>query len=439
MSTPCSLDSAIAQYLSHKRSLGHAYRGEAGVLARLRRGVRQQRRRDLDPTGFDHWLRGLRDLHPNTRRRWHQIVRNFCLYRRRDEPHCFVPTDNYANRQPYITPVIVEPAQVAQMLTLATSLATSPNSPLRGAVTRMAVILLYTAGLRFGELLRLTLDDILEDGALLRIRESKFHKSRWVPLSSSASRELRDFLLIGHHPEHMAALQSVLVVPFKRGAQRRPVDYLEPGEVESLLGNIERLSASGQRDYALFALMLNTGARVHEVLNLKACDVRLESPHQVRFVGKGNKVRLCPIWPRTAKVLALLMASNRRAPDDDPVSARIFKNRRGEPLTRFGVRYLLRKYLPKRLGGGSGTGKRIHPHMLCHTTAIYLLKAGVDLATISQWLGHASLNTTMRYARADPDLKRQAQSQVFPEVLGAPTAGRLLIDGSEFTRWLRRI
>lgn len=112
MSTPSPLQCAIARYLSHKRSLGHAYRGEAGVLARLRRGVRQQRRPDLDPTGFDHWLRGLCDRHPNTRRKWHQIVRNFCLYRRREEPHCFVPAENYAKRQPYITPVIIEPAQV---------------------------------------------------------------------------------------------------------------------------------------------------------------------------------------------------------------------------------------------------------------------------------------------------------------------------------------
>jgi site-specific recombinase XerD len=245
--------------------------------------------------------------------------------------------------------------------------------------------------------------------------------------------------LIGHHPEHMAALQSILAVPFKRGGQRRPVDYLETGEVESLLANIDCSSPSGQRDYALFALMLNTGARVHEVLNLKACDVRLDSPHQVRFIGKGNKVRLCPIWPRTAKLLATLMAHSHHAPDDDPAAVRIFRNRQGEPLTRFGVRYLLQKHLPTRRAGASAAGKRIHPHALRHTTAIYLLKAGVDFATISQWLGHASLNTTMRYARADLDLKRQALSQVFPEVLGAPTAGRLRIDGSELTRWLRRL
>jgi len=63
----------------------------------------------------------------------------------------------------------------------------------------------------------------------------------------------------------------------------------------------------------------------------------------------------------------------------------------------------------------------------------------VDFATISQWLGHATLNTTMRYAKADMDLKRQALSQVFPEILGVPAGGRLRLDGSEFTGWLRRL
>lgn len=194
MSAPCPLGRAIARYLSHKRALGHSYHCESGVLHRLHRGLRQQGRRDLDSPGFERWLHGLCDRHPNTRRKWHQIVRNFCLYRQRDEPHSFVPNDNYAKRQPHITPVIVEPAQVARMLALTATLAPSPNSPLRGPVTRIALVLLYTAGLRLGELLRLTIGDVSEGGALLRIRESKFHKSRWVPLSTSASDELRHFI-----------------------------------------------------------------------------------------------------------------------------------------------------------------------------------------------------------------------------------------------------
>src|SRR5206468_2970213 len=93
---------------------------------------------------------------------------------------------------------------------------------------------------------------------------------------------------------------------------------------------------------------LHTCARVQEILNLKVRDVRFDPPHQVRLLGKGNKVRLCPIWPRTAKLLQELTAST-PSTTDDPTDRYVFQNRRGEPLTRFGVRYLLRKHLPKRL------------------------------------------------------------------------------------------
>ena len=64
--------------------------------------------------------------------------------------------------------------------------------------------------------------------------------------------------------------------------------------------------------------------------------------------------------------------------------------------------------------------KKLHPHSIRHSTAVALLKSGVDFATISQWLGHAGLNTTMRYARADLDLKRRALAQVFPDAVAPP-------------------
>ena len=60
----------------------------------------------------------------------------------------------------------------------------------------LAVVLLYTAGLRRGELIRLTLSDVDADTGVLRIRESKFHKSRWVPLSKTATDELRRYIAV---------------------------------------------------------------------------------------------------------------------------------------------------------------------------------------------------------------------------------------------------
>lgn len=84
----------------------------------------------------------------------------------------------------------------------------------------------------------------------------------------------------------------------------------------------------------------------------------------------------------------------------------------GEPLTRFGVRYILAKYCNRasELRSSLAT-KRLHPHSMRHSTAVHLLKAGVDLTTISSWLGHASIETTNRYATVDLEMKREAMAR----------------------------
>ena len=312
---------------------------------------------------------------------------------------------------------------------------------LRSYLDALLLLLRYMAQDTRRRIEALELDDFTAERVTRFLRHLETQRHNGIATRNARLAALHTFarFLITSYPEGMANYQHVLGIPFKRGAQQVPIDYLELSEVEALLGNINQTAAAGRRDYALFALMFNTGARVQEILNLKVRDVRFDPPHQVRLLGKGNKVRLCPIWPRTAKLLQELTSSTSSA-SDDPADVYVFQNRRGEPLTRFGVRYLLRKHLPKRLAGGSsGLSKRLHPHSLRHTTAVYLLKSGVDVATISQWLGHATLNTTMRYARADMDLKRQALSQVFPETLGAPKGGRVRLDGTEITAWLKRL
>jgi integrase/recombinase XerD len=243
--------------------------------------------------------------------------------------------------------------------------------------------------------------------------------------------------LVNDYPEHMAEWQRVLALPFKRGSKQAPIEYLEAAEVKGVLSQIDRSTEVGQRDYALFALMFNTGARVQEILDLHCCDVRTEPPYQVRLKGKGGKIRLCPIWAQTAKLLRDL-ASTTSDPDVNDIT--LFRNSHGGKLTRFGVRYLLRKYVTAASNNiETLRTKRIHPHSLRHGTAIALLKAGVDFSTISQWLGHSSLNTTMIYARADMDIKRQALAQVFPDVLSAPAAGQLTLGEADLVHWLRRL
>jgi integrase/recombinase XerD len=243
----------------------------------------------------------------------------------------------------------------------------------------------------------------------------------------------------GQRPEHLGLLQRIIGMPFKRGAVEAPIEYLDRAELDALLKSIDRSTDLGRRDYALFAFMFNTGARVQEALDVRVADIRLEAPPQVRLLGKGRKARICPLWPATARLLRDL-TTERGSLHEGANSPLVFTNARGEPLTRYGVRYLLRRYVQKaaRVVPSLKT-KKLHPHSIRHSTAVALLKSGVDFATISQWLGHAGLNTTMRYARADLDLKRRALAQVFPDAVAPPRGGRLLINGSDLVGWLRRM
>jgi len=192
---PTPLDQPVAAWLAHQRALGRRYDSEEWILKSLRAFIGRTPGLDLDQASFDHWCATFPHLASNTLLYRQRVVRRFCLHRRRKEPGCFAPDPlRFARREPFRRPVIIEPEQIARMLTVANSMPVTSGSPLRSAVYRMAVILLYTTGLRRGELLRLTLADCEPEAGVLRVRESKFHKSRILPLSSDAHAELRSYL-----------------------------------------------------------------------------------------------------------------------------------------------------------------------------------------------------------------------------------------------------
>jgi site-specific recombinase XerD len=212
-------------------------------------------------------------------------------------------------------------------------------------------------------------------------------------------------------PDRLEQSQRILSIPLKR-TTTQPVDYLEYAEICAVLDSVDRATPDGRRDYALLATMFNTGARVQEIIDLRVCDCQLIKLAQVRLLGKGRKVRICPLWPQTAELLRDLCAE-RGLPQG--ASAPMFLNHRGEPLTRFGIRYILARQCERaRAVCPSLARKRLHPHSMRHSTAVYLLKSGVDLVTVSQWLGHAGINTTNRYARIDMDIKREAIAKAEP-------------------------
>lgn len=206
-------DRAVVAYLASRRALGRAYLSEEWILGTVRRYLDNAGAPDLNQGHFDGWRRTLQHLHRNTRRARERVVHNLCRYRRRCEPGCFVPDPlTFVRSGPYALPVIIEPAQIAKLLTLASALPCVPQSPLQPFVMRLAIVLLYTAGLRRGELARLCLGDVDARAGVLRVRESKFHKSRWVPLSASASAELRCYLAVRCRPQYPCAPTSALLI-----------------------------------------------------------------------------------------------------------------------------------------------------------------------------------------------------------------------------------
>lgn len=216
---------------------------------------------------------------------------------------------------------------------------------------------------------------------------------------------------VTNQPQQMEICQRILAVPFKR-ARTRLVEYLEADEIRALLAAPNRKTPDGRRDHALLLALFNTGARVQEILDVRPCDLQLMRPYQARLRGKGSKERMCPLWPQTVDTLRALLSDYGT---DLTATQPLFRNHRGQPLTRFGVRYLLRKYaFEARSTAPTLATKRVHPHVLRHTTAVHLLQAGVDLVTISHWLGHASIETTNRYAAVDLEMKRAAIAKAQP-------------------------
>lgn len=189
-----TLSESIEAFVALKRSLGRKFVAEAWVLARFEKFVAFAGC-ELDAGTFTAWSASMSHLRATTRRRRLRIARSLCLYRRRTVPGCFVPdADTFPSPQPYRRPYIFTRAEIARLLAVADGLRPHKLSPLRSSSYRLVVVLLYTAGLRRGELCRLRLGDFDDEEATLQIRSSKFRKSRLVALSTDAAMETRAFI-----------------------------------------------------------------------------------------------------------------------------------------------------------------------------------------------------------------------------------------------------
>lgn len=210
-------------------------------------------------------------------------------------------------------------------------------------------------------------------------------------------------------PALSATCQRVLAIPTKK-FERKLVTSLTRAEQEALLAAPDRTTWLGRRDHAIIMLFLQTGLRVSELRDLRCEDVVLTAGAHVRCRGKGRKERCTPLTRETVSVIKAWLAESAGLPTEPA-----FPSRRGTVLSRDAVERLVSKYAESASKSCTSLGtKDVSPHVLRHTTAVSLLRAGNDRSIIALWLGHESIETTQMYLDADLSMKERALARTAP-------------------------
>lgn len=253
---------------------------------------------------------------------------------------------------------------------------------------------------------KLTLEDLNDKLVVAFLNYLEKDSGNSVRTRNARLAAIRSFFsFVGNEvPETLDQSRSIRLIPAKRIGHKN-IDYLDAGEMKAMFKAVDASPRTNIRDKALFLLLYNTGARVTEVVDLTTEDLKLDPPSQIRLLGKGRKQRACPLWPETVRALEDYL--KHRSPQEKH-GGRIFLNVNGYPITRFGIRHIIRSRAKMAAGlCPSLRAKVIGPHTFRHSTAMSLIRAGNDINMVRLWLGHANINTTHMYMEIDMEMKRK--------------------------------
>lgn len=216
--------------------------------------------------------------------------------------------------------------------------------------------------------------------------------------------------------EVVAVKQALETIPMKKTEALDGVRHLSEASVAELLGIPDGKTWKGRRDLALLSFMYDTAARVQETVGTLLSSLNLGDRPTVTLTGKGRKTRVVPLMNNTVRILSRHIREFHPQAASDPDAPLFFVLRNGtrKRMTEDNVRKLLCHYgekLSERTREGLDS---IHPHLLRHSRAMHLYQNGMSLELLSQWLGHAQLETTLVYAHADAEMKRKAIEKATP-------------------------
>ncbi|MDR2348133.1 MAG: site-specific integrase [Bifidobacteriaceae bacterium] len=219
------------------------------------------------------------------------------------------------------------------------------------------------------------------------------------------------------HPEHANDIAMVLAIPARKTTKSEVV-FLRDDEADALTAAPDTQTRAGRRDQAIWATALGTGMRISELTSLTRASLdNAGKTLLATVVGKGRKQRTLPLPAATAQLLNQWLKETPGAP-----ATPVFPNRIGGRMSRDAVEARLKQsVLTASEQCESIRAKHVTCHILRHTFAMKLIRAGIDVATIALWLGHESIETTKIYLHADLALKQQALDRI-PQTAAVPVA-----------------
>lgn len=213
-------------------------------------------------------------------------------------------------------------------------------------------------------------------------------------------------------PSILEQSRRVLAIPTKKTDQPL-VNHLSMAEMHAILDAPDVCTRYGIRDRAMLHLCFTAGLRVSELLTLPLTALSFHPAPTVQVKGKGRRERALPLWTQTADDLQAWLGIR-----GESAAPAVFLSAHGRVMTRMGFTHVLHKYARLAAQGcPSLNEKHVTPHVLRHTCAMIILQATGDLRKVSLWLGHADMQTTEVYLRADPTEKIEALEAVMPPAL----------------------
>lgn len=233
------------------------------------------------------------------------------------------------------------------------------------------------------------------------------------------------------NPEYLENCTDIIAMRPKKH-EKPVIPFLTEEELKALLAQPDPSTRHGLRDLTLLSLLYDSGARVQEITDLKLKDIRLTNPAMVTLTGKGRKARQVPLMKETCKLLDAYIRNFNL--NSEPLTSPLFFNQKGQALSRYGITYILKKYVSQ--AELDSDTRKISPHVLRHTKAMHLLRAGVNMIYIRDFLGHVDISTTEVYARIDAEMKRKVFEEKVPNFI--PNTSMPWEEDKDLLQWLTK-